>query len=345
MKSNFKKIHIVLSLVIVSGFCNTACANDNPYTLFNNNSSGYTQVAANSTATSTAGSSTQYVQAANQVGTTQAYQPQPVQFSQTNYVNQPDNPSKNSTKPLLSGGLATAATSGATNTDFTATNNILQTIANNTGSGNGTVAGNSASLLDYFTQSYQGDSFIPQVSGYEHLNTALSDSALASTFKEKLNNPVDLTPSSASETSIEIPFLKTLNSGHNQNAASTAYWLPATDNAVANLTLSQTTMKALNESVQAPADTNWISNVQTASTPQLLRTLVIEQAVQNKLLYQALMQQRDQELMQASELSMLQELINTNTKTINDASEAQAVQQKHILRALQELSASHNGAR
>lgn len=176
------------------------------------------------------------------------------------------------------------------------------------------------------------------VSGYSALANLNNSFATNNTIQQNLssstnfasltgnweNNPTSLNDS--------LPYLGSLTQGVVENSETNQLWIPAVNTALYDLSVNQSNMTAIGQAVNAPfgGQSSWSATIQSASTPQLLRTLVIEQAIQNALAYQMLQNQQDQEVMQASELAMLAAIHND----LQNSSAEEIRQEKRIVDAI-----------
>lgn len=78
-------------------------------------------------------------------------------------------------------------------------------------------------------------------------------------------------------------------------------------------------MAMLENAVLTPlnSDGKWLKQLQHASTPQLLRTIALQNAIKNYLLYQSLRRQSEQELIEMAQLNVLASMHNDTTQGLN----------------------------
>ncbi len=339
-----KLVYLLLGLTAV------AYADNNPYSFFSSGNSGSDATSATTvtaaptpgtTATTTtstvantapvASPNIQYVQPASQIGNVTT--PSTSAMSSSGY-----NTKGSGSQPALQ-----AFTSGATSLPNTLTNNmsqnsstlglgasgggqnagLLQQIANNT---QGTQNSNN-NLLTYWTQVAPNDPLLGTTSGYSSLSGLTQQETSLTTLQRNLGvlNVPTLQAQSQDEGSpnpqkVSIPYLRDLTADTNANSTT---WTAAVNQALLDLSASTNAMQNMHQAVMAPfgGQANWLSQVQTASSPQLLRMLVVQQAMQNYMNYVALQRQQDQELMQAATLQLLaqlQDTMNQNTNTLVD---------------------------
>lgn len=288
----------------------------------------------------------QYVQPASQVG---QKGPAPLNFSQTAKGNTAQ-PAVNTMAQGLGGygspPATTPYTTPGTNTNTTppsstpftgglgaSETNYLQQIMMNTG----TSQTADQQLLNYWTIPPTNDQLMGAVSGYSAVsNLSAQDSTAASLAKSALALPnVTMNAGAAGSDPLNgISYLEYVNSASGNNPVNKV-WNYAVNQAVFDIAASQKQMDAMHDAVVAPfgGQANWSAQVQSASAPQLLRMLVVEQAMQNYMMYQSLQRQADQELMQAATLRMLAEVNNS----ISNANDAQISQLKRVAQAIQDL--------
>lgn len=250
-----------------------------------------------------------YVQPANQVGQ-YAAATQPVQFTQTAKGSNAQAALQNATLGATNYGAAPDPT-GIT----PVSSNYLQQIMVNTGQTQTSMQSMQnidQQLDDYWMKTPTNDQLLNAVSGYGSVSTLQN---MESSSKALLTDSTQ----GATQNNISTGYLNTLMSGASDDSQ-VDQWGPALKQALSNLTNSQNQMQALHEAVNAPfgGQSQWLSQIQTASTPQLLRVLVMEQALNNYMAYQSLQRQQDQELLAAAQLRMLVEINRQMHKNSND---------------------------
>lgn len=137
-----------------------------------------------------------------------------------------------------------------------------------------------------------------------------------------------------------LPYASLMTEGLSQGAIPKDYWAPALNQALFDLSVNKPSMDSLKNAVLVPFNSendnnasvlNWKKQVQQATNPDLLRMIVVQQAINNALLYQILQRENDQTLMQASQLRMLSEL----NASINRAGRDQTQQLQRVVDAIE----------
>ncbi len=345
-------------------------ANNNPYTFFNSGSAASPNISSPpsqsivtnvptppqnlpSVAPLAAESSPpiQYVQAASQVG----------QFSGKSSTSPPSINTLASQKPNANAqnpGSAFGIMSEQPSTQgIEALLTQIVTITGNTANGIPAIATNTEStatntsnaqaslqkLVDYWTALPQ-DKFLNETLGFGSLlnfnqnSTNASSTLSAYTLQGLLPQLQPLKPwtdvaNESSNISINdnFPYLSSLTENLSSSSISNDLWVPSVTQSLLDLSTNQQNMTDLQKVLLAPfTGTDWSQQVQSATTPQLLRMLVTEQAVNNALAYQVLQRENDQTLMQASQLRVLNEINNTQERMAQE----QIIQEKRIVDAI-----------
>ena len=100
-------------------------------------------------------------------------------------------------------------------------------------------------------------------------------------------------------------------------------------------------MAMLNTSVMTPFSSNaWMQQVEVATTPQLLRTIVLQNAVRNYMLYQMLRRQSEQEMLQATEVRLLYDMDTHVNKNIHNLDNDTNTSQQNLMNMMQKLMRS-----
>jgi len=360
-----------LSLLLIPMMSTVSHAdnNNNPYSFFSGNSG--TATTANSAASSTntnknkasASKQTtvnmpasqspniQYVQPASQVG-----QFNTNSSTQANFKSTAKGSGAQPALQSLSSGPSSLGTAYQQDNpsipsnipDMTVTNNYLKVIADSTNAMNQNTNDTNTDLnllSQYWTQDLSSSPFVSQTAGYDAVKELNSMNSVINDKKTKLppeslpdltgNFSPDAKGNYPSVTSA-IPYLSELTRDATANTVQYGYWGPSVQNTLFDLSTSRPEIESLHQATLVPfgGQSDWQSQVQSASTPQLLRALVVEQAIQNELLYQNLKMQQDQALMQASELRMLRETL----QSIKMSNTEQASSQRRLVRAIEESS-------
>jgi hypothetical protein len=127
----------------------------------------------------------------------------------------------------------------------------------------------------------------------------------------------------------------------NLNALYQSTSSPSSSNASSlpgSVTAGPSVMTLLNQAVTSPFVGNWTTDLSNASTPQLLRVIAMQQAIQNYILYQQLNRMSEQEALQ---VQTLQAVLATNQGIagLQQSSGSDVPYLKQMITLLQENSA------